>query len=140
MYGELDLESPYTDEWFKRPSQDHRITTRIEVAAWYQRRSDALLAHATQVDPASKFWFGLPPYRAALAYPWDDYILADSRVETSVPEEDLISLVQTSRAQVPRLYPASNASLVHAAVEVDPPDLKYIPLITSTPVSFSPFD
>ncbi len=89
LHGELGLESPYTDDWFKRPSQDHRITTRVDVEDWYQRRADALMAHATQVDPASKFWFGLPADRAAAAYPWDDYILAESRVETDVPETDL---------------------------------------------------
>lgn len=97
LYEELDLESPYTDDWFKRPSQDHRITTRVEVEAWYGRRSDALLAHATQVDPTSKFWFGLPADRAAAAYPWDDYILAESRVETTVPETDMFSGVEFSR-------------------------------------------
>lgn len=91
LYGELGLESPYTEDWFKRPSQDHRITTRVDVQDWYHRRVDALLAHATQVDPESKFWFGLPHDKAAEAYPWDDYILADSRVATDVPEDDLFA-------------------------------------------------
>ncbi len=91
LYGRLGLESPYSEDWFKRPSQDHRITTRIDVAEYYDRRSDALLAHATQVDPESPFWFGLPPEEAAVAYPWDDYILADSRVPTSPPEDDLLA-------------------------------------------------
>ncbi len=91
LYGRLGLESPYSEDWFKRPSQDHRITTRIHVEAWYERRSDALLAHATQVDPESPFWFGLPADEAAAVYPWDDYILADARVDTDVPEEDLFS-------------------------------------------------
>jgi mycothiol S-conjugate amidase len=91
LYGELDLESPYNEDWFKRPSQDHRITTRVDVEAWYQRRVDALLAHETQVDPNSKFWFGLPHDRAASAYPYDDYILAHTRVETNVPEDDLFT-------------------------------------------------
>lgn len=89
LYGELELESPYTEDWFKRPSMDHRITTKIDVEAFYQRRMDALLAHATQVDPESKFWFGLPPDKAAAAYPWDDYILAHSRVESATPETDM---------------------------------------------------
>lgn len=94
LYGELDLDSPYTDDWFSRPSQDHRITTRIEVASWYDRRSAALLAHATQVDPTSTFWFGLPSDQAAYAYPWDDYILAETRVETLVPETDLFTGIE----------------------------------------------
>lgn len=91
LYGELGLESPYTEAWFDRPSMDHRITTKIDVEAWYQRRTDALLAHATQVDPTSKFWFGLPTDKAAAAYPYDDYILAHSRVETHTPESDMLA-------------------------------------------------
>lgn len=89
LYAELGLESPYSEDWFNRPSQDHRITTRVDVEDLYQRRADALLAHATQVDPESKFWFGLPLDRAAAAYPWDDYILAESRVDAAGPESDL---------------------------------------------------
>lgn len=59
-FGELGMESPFEEWWFKRPSFDHLITTEIECGDWYQRRRDALLAHETQVDPTSKFWFGLP--------------------------------------------------------------------------------
>ncbi len=91
LYLELGLESPYNEDWFKRPSQDHRITTKVDVGQWYQRRADALLAHATQVDPKSPFWFGLPLDQASAAYPWDDYILADDRVGASVPEDDLFA-------------------------------------------------
>jgi mycothiol S-conjugate amidase len=87
----LGLESPYDDRWFTRPSDDHRITTRIDISAFYDVRSHALLAHATQVDPTSPFWFGLPNDVAATAYPWDDYVLAESRVPTDVPEHDLFS-------------------------------------------------
>jgi len=36
----------------------------------------ALLAHATQVDPESKFWFGLPPEVMGSIQPHDDYRLA----------------------------------------------------------------
>ncbi|MCH7788745.1 MAG: mycothiol conjugate amidase Mca [Acidobacteria bacterium] len=87
----LNLESPYDDRWFSRPSNDEVITTRVEIGEWYSVRSDALRAHATQVDPASPFWFGLPDSEAAIAYPYDDYQLAQSRVETATPEEDLFA-------------------------------------------------
>ncbi len=90
-FGELGLQSPYESWWFERPWQDHRITTRIEVAKWYDRRCDALLAHATQVDPSSPFWFGLPRQVAAEVYPWEDYILASSDVVTQLPEDDLFA-------------------------------------------------
>lgn len=90
-FGELGLESPYEQWWFERRWQDHRITTRIDVAKWYDRRCDALLAHTTQVDPTSPFWFGLPRGVAAEAYPWEDYILARSDVPTEPPEDDLFA-------------------------------------------------
>ena len=91
MYSELGLKSPYDDKWFERPSLDHRITTRIDVHDFYSVRREALLAHATQVDPTESFWFGLPDEAAARAYRWDDYILAESRVPTDVPETDLFA-------------------------------------------------
>tara|TARA_Y100000748_G_C15460406_1_gene474686 strand:- start:360 stop:1196 length:837 start_codon:yes stop_codon:yes gene_type:complete len=89
MFQRLELESPFNDAWFERPSQDHRITTKIDVSDHSQRRTDALLAHATQVDPDSPFWFGLPSDKSAEAYPWDDYILAFNRVGPVVEETDL---------------------------------------------------
>lgn len=90
-YQRHGLQSPYDDNWFNRRSQDDRITTRVDVGAWYHRRGDALRAHATQIDPASPFWFGLPDDVAAAAYPWDDYILASSRVAATRPEHDLFA-------------------------------------------------
>ncbi len=71
-----EITSPYDEKWFERPSADHRITTRIDVAQWYDRRCDALRAHATQIDPTSPFWFGLPDDEAAQIYPFEDFILA----------------------------------------------------------------
>jgi mycothiol S-conjugate amidase len=93
-YVELGLESPYDDRWFTRPSDDARITTRIEISDFYDVRTDALLAHETQVDPTSKFWFGLPSDVARHVHPWDDYILARSLVDTAVPEHDLFAGVR----------------------------------------------
>jgi mycothiol S-conjugate amidase len=75
-FQELGMTSPYDEKWFERPSQDDRITTKIDVTNWYDRRCDALRAHATQIDPTSPFWFGLPDDVAAKTYPYDDFILA----------------------------------------------------------------
>ncbi|MEM9565875.1 MAG: mycothiol conjugate amidase Mca [Actinomycetota bacterium] len=88
---ELGLESPYDERWFERPSQDHRVTTKVDIAPWYGVRRAALLAHATQVDPEEKFWFGLPDEAAAAAYPYEDYILARSLVDSDLPESDLFA-------------------------------------------------
>jgi len=90
-FVELGLESPFSEEWFSRPSLDHRVTTTIDIGEWFDVRLDALLAHATQVDPASPFWFGLPREVARDVHPFEDYILARSRVETSIPENDLFA-------------------------------------------------
>lgn len=84
-------ESPFDERWFERPSQDHRITTRVDVRDHYGARSGALLAHATQIDPASPFWFGLPDAELAALYPWEDYELARTRVESALPEDDLFA-------------------------------------------------
>jgi mycothiol S-conjugate amidase len=90
-YVELGLESPYSAEWFERPSHDHRITTSIDITDTYEVRGEALKAHATQVDPTSPFWFGLPPEVARTVHPYEEFILAFSRVEADVPESDLFA-------------------------------------------------
>ena len=90
-YLELGLESPYDERWFNRPDQDHRLTAHIDVGEHDHVRREALLAHATQIDPDSPFWFGLPPEAARQAYPYDDYILARSLVGEVGPEDDLFA-------------------------------------------------
>jgi mycothiol S-conjugate amidase len=90
-FGELGLESPFSDEWFERPSQDDRITTQVPIGEWFDVRLEALLAHATQVDPESPFWFGIPREEARKVHPFDDYILAESLVDTDVPEDVLFA-------------------------------------------------
>jgi mycothiol S-conjugate amidase len=88
---ELGLESPFDSAWFSRPGQDFRITTTVEVSAVYARKKAALLAHATQIDPASPFWFALPDEVAAHVHPWEEYHLARSIVPVEVPETDLFA-------------------------------------------------
>jgi len=90
-YKELDIESPYSDEWFDRPWQDERITTAIDIEGYAEVRFDALLAHATQIDPESPFWFGLPREVSAAIHPYDDYIRAFSVVDAPTPEGDLFA-------------------------------------------------
>jgi mycothiol S-conjugate amidase len=80
-------ESPFDEKWFDRPSQDHRITTKIDVTDFVWARRQALLAHATQVDPTSAWWFGLTDEEQAELYPWEDWILARSLVGP-IPEDD----------------------------------------------------
>jgi mycothiol S-conjugate amidase len=78
---ELQVESPYDAKWFDRPSFDHLITTRIDITDHYDVRTKALLAHRTQIDPESKFWFGLPPDVLRTVHPYDEYVLARALVD-----------------------------------------------------------
>jgi mycothiol S-conjugate amidase len=88
---ELGLESPYDEKWFERPSQDHRITTSVDISGFADVRIDALLAHETQIDPESRFWFALPREEQVAIHPYDDYVLARSLVDTETPESDLFA-------------------------------------------------
>ena len=75
---ELGLESPFDDTWRERwkGMTEAPITTEVDVSAFGHVRREALLAHATQVDPTSRFWFGLPPEVMDGIHPRDDYQLA----------------------------------------------------------------
>jgi mycothiol S-conjugate amidase len=88
---ELGMESPYGDRFVNRPDTDHRITTQVPIDGYQDARTEGLLAHATQVDPTSPFWFGLPREVANSVHPYDDYILARSLVDTELPETDLFA-------------------------------------------------
>jgi mycothiol S-conjugate amidase len=89
---ELGMESPFNEDWFKnRPDTDDRTTTSIDVYGFQDARRDALLAHRTQVDPNSRFWFGLPPEVMREIHPYEDYILARSIGEPKLPEDDLFA-------------------------------------------------
>ena len=73
--------SPFDENWLNRPSQDHRITTRLNIAEHLWARSAALRAHATQIDPNEPWWFGLTDEELAEVYPYEDWVLAASAVD-----------------------------------------------------------
>jgi mycothiol S-conjugate amidase len=79
-------ESPYA-RWFERgfPDRDERFTTMIDVGDHLHRRRAALLAHRTQVDPEG-FWMRLPDDAVRKIFPWEEFSLARSLVDTGVPE------------------------------------------------------
>jgi mycothiol S-conjugate amidase len=93
---EAGLESPYAEwlaKWEDKPDHANRITTRVECAEWFEARDRALLAHATQVDP-NGFWFAVPLEIQRAAWPTEDYQLARSLVDTTLPEGDLFAGVR----------------------------------------------
>jgi mycothiol S-conjugate amidase len=90
------LESPYEEwlkEWDGEDTVTPRITTRVECAEWFPRRDEALLAHATQIDPTSR-WFAVPLQLRQQIGPTEDYELARSLVDTDLPEDDLFAGVR----------------------------------------------
>ncbi len=90
-FQQLGLKSPYDKRWFERPDQDHLITTKISVEGYTDVRREALLAHATQIDPESDFWFGLPVEIERALYPVDDYRLAHGPEIADGIETDLFA-------------------------------------------------
>ena len=87
------LENPFAerlDSWERKPEDEARLTTRVECAGYFGVRDQALLAHATQIDP-NGFWFAIPHQVQEEAWPTEDYQLVDAKVETSIPEDDLFA-------------------------------------------------
>jgi mycothiol S-conjugate amidase len=92
---ELGLESPFDERWRKRFEREVKLTASVDVSGFDEVRADALRAHATQVDPTSPFWFGLPPEVMKTIHPYDDYLLARNRVgPVDVTEDDLFAGVR----------------------------------------------
>ncbi len=90
------LESPYAEwlaRWVDRPEDEGRVTTRVPCAEFFAPRDAALLAHASQVDPEGR-WFAVPLAVQQAAWPTEDYQLARSLVDTTLPEDDLFAGVR----------------------------------------------
>lgn len=94
---ELGLESPYAeriaDGWLDRVAAVEP-TTAIRLAGFEHVRQQALRAHATQVDPTSSFWFGLPEDAEREVFAEDSYVRARSLVDAPLPEDDLFAGVR----------------------------------------------
>ena len=90
------LESPYAErlkEWKPDPVHAARITTRVPCAEYFPIRDQALLAHATQIDPDGA-WFHCPLEVHQEAWPTEDYELARSVIDVQAPEDDLFNGVR----------------------------------------------
>ena len=73
-----------------------RVTTQVECAAYFQQRADALTAHATQIDPAGAF-LASPVEDQQEVWPTEEFELAASRVETTLPETDLFAGIEEEK-------------------------------------------
>jgi mycothiol S-conjugate amidase len=93
----LGLDSPYADridEWLEQDEsasgQKYEVTTRVPCGDYFETRNQALIAHATQVDPEGG-WFAVPAEVQRAAWPTEDYHLARSLVDSGKPEDDLFA-------------------------------------------------
>ena len=103
MYEELvssDPDSPliaqladFRERFADRPSL---ATTSVEVGAFFEHRDSALRSHASQVSPDSSFFFW-PNDLQRRAWPYEDFQLALSLVESELPESDLFAGIVDER-------------------------------------------
>ncbi|PXY26562.1 mycothiol conjugate amidase Mca [Prauserella coralliicola] len=94
---EAGLDSPY-EEWLGRWDPDkadvmERVTTRVVCDDYFEVRDEALKAHATQIDPNSR-WFAVPLEMQRRVWPTEEYELVRSLVDTTLPEDDLFAGVR----------------------------------------------
>ncbi len=90
------LESPYAERlksWRGGGRAELAITTSVPCGEFFGIRDEALLAHATQIDPHGH-WFGCPLDAQQAAWPTEDFHLARSLVDTGKPEDDLFAGVR----------------------------------------------
>lgn len=87
-------ESPYEDRiaWFEEADwrTKHEVTTQVPIGDFLDRRDAALRAHRTQVEPDG-FFFATSNDFLREVWPYDDYVLIDSKVETQIPEYDVFA-------------------------------------------------
>jgi mycothiol S-conjugate amidase len=97
-FAKHDQEGPFTkwlEQWEDDDLVNKRVTTRIECAKYFPQRDQALLAHATQIDPNS-FFFTTPMEWQQRLWPTEEYELARSRVPVTLPEDDLFAGIDSS--------------------------------------------
>jgi mycothiol S-conjugate amidase len=81
------IDSPYAEwleRWEDRPEDEARLTTSVRCEEFFPVRDQALLAHATQIDPNSR-WFACPLDVQRAVWPTEDFQLARSLVHTALP-------------------------------------------------------
>ncbi|WP_237687490.1 mycothiol conjugate amidase Mca [Arthrobacter jiangjiafuii] len=97
---EAGLSSPYAEriaawaetdtEGHQPPAPTHPTTTQIQCGDFFEARDRALKSHRTQVDPDG-FFFAVNADSQRKVWPWEDYSLIMSRVQTELPETDLFA-------------------------------------------------
>jgi mycothiol S-conjugate amidase len=75
-------------QWMR--DRPYLATTQIPCGDFFEQRDQALRAHASQVSPDSSFFFW-PNDLQRQAWPYEDYQLVSSLVESPTPETDLFA-------------------------------------------------
>ncbi|MFI9205392.1 mycothiol conjugate amidase Mca [Streptomyces sp. NPDC053048] len=91
------LDSPYA-EWLERwdeMGRERTLTTYVPCSDFFEIRDKALIAHATQIDPDGG-WFKVPMDIQREVWPTEEYELAKSLVDTSLPEDDLFAGIRNN--------------------------------------------
>lgn len=94
-------DSPFGEilQRWKEGSEDlmKRVTTQVECGDYFQNRDAALRAHRTQIDPDG-FFLVVPSEAQKDIWSTEEFELAATRVETSLPENDLFAGIELSES------------------------------------------
>jgi mycothiol S-conjugate amidase len=92
---ESPLLEPLGDARERMKGYPKLATTHVPVGDFLEIRDAALRAHASQVAPDSSFFFW-PNDLIREAWPYEDFQLVESKVDTEMPESDLFAGVEDS--------------------------------------------
>jgi mycothiol S-conjugate amidase len=117
---ELGMESPFSDERWARVleaeakekagADDEMPRIVVDITNHGSVVREGLLAHATQVDPNSRHWFGLPPEVADTVYPYEEYEVARDLTGIDPSGDDLFAGVDRVAASVSSSSSSSSSS------------------------------
>jgi mycothiol S-conjugate amidase len=100
MYLELSVTEPDSDLLEPLATARERMsdypklaTTHVPIGDFLEVRDEALRAHASQVSPTSSFFFW-PNAMVRKAWPYEDFQLVESKVDSEMPESDLFAGVR----------------------------------------------
>lgn len=74
------------DSWPERG--EGSVITKVDVTGFIEQGREALRAHRTQIDPSGS-WFQVPTQVVEEVYPWEDFELLASRIDTDADATDL---------------------------------------------------
>ncbi|MET0956381.1 MAG: mycothiol conjugate amidase Mca [Cryobacterium sp.] len=102
MYLELSVAEPDSDLLEPLAGARERLseypnlaTTHVPIGDFLEVRDTALKSHASQVSPTSSFFFW-PNAMVRKAWPYEDFQLVESKVDSVMPESDLFAGVTDS--------------------------------------------